>query len=285
MDGVSAYVAAFAVGLFGGAHCLGMCGGIMAALSFAVPAEARVRRLIILLSYNVGRIGSYAAIGFLVGLLGQQFSDGLSMTVLRIIAGGLLIAMGLYLADWWRGLTYLERAGQGLWRHLQPFSKALMPVKTAWSAVALGAIWGWLPCGLIYTALVYAMAQGSAPEAAAVMLAFGLGTLPTVLAGGLLAERLKQILQARRWRTLMALCIIGFGVWTLTIALSHAGHSGHSSHGQHQEHSVDHSAHNHSPSAHSAIDESNMDSHAGHKNPTDIPSDEDMPATHHKHHH
>ncbi len=285
MDGVSAYTAAFAVGLFGGAHCLGMCGGIMAALSFAVPAEARVHRLIILLSYNVGRIGSYAAIGFLVGLLGQQFSDGLGMTVLRVIAGGLLIAMGLYLADWWRGLTYLERAGQGLWRHLQPFSKALMPVKNAWSALALGTIWGWLPCGLIYTALVYAMAQGSAPEAAGVMLAFGLGTLPTVLAGGLLAERLKQMLQARRWRTLMALCIMGFGVWTLAITLSHAGHSGHSDHGQHQGHSVENSAVEDSPIDGSNMENSNMDSHAGHKNSTDMPTDEEIPATHHKHHH
>ncbi len=264
---VAPYLAAFMIGFLGGGHCIGMCGGVMAALSFAIPADQPVKRWRVLLSYNIGRIFSYVLIGALAGGIGFQLSSGHGLSILRIIAGILLIAMGLYLANWWRGLSYLESLGGVLWRRLQPLGKSLMPVKSSRSALMLGMLWGWLPCGLIYTALVYAMAQGSAPEAAGVMLAFGLGTLPTVLAGGLLAERLKQILQARRWRTLMALCIIGFGVWTLTIAFMHAGHAGH---GQH---------HNH------PIEKNNMDSHSGHKNSADMPSDEEIPATHHKHHH
>lgn len=275
MDPVNAYTAAFAVGLFGGAHCLGMCGGIMAALSFAVPAEEKTKRLGILLGYNLGRIGSYTLLGLLVGLLGQQLSGGSGMTAMRFAAGGLLIAMGLYLADWWRGLTHLERLGGGLWKFVQPLSKKLMPVKNPISAVALGAVWGWLPCGLIYTALVYAMAQGNAIESAGVMLAFGLGTLPTVFAGGWFADQLKQLLQAKGLRIVMALLLVGFGIWTIWIAASHAGHGDHSAHGAMSSDTMSNGHENHQ------MHSSNSDnvSQPEHK------ADDEPHATHHKHHH
>jgi sulfite exporter TauE/SafE len=258
MTDISVYAAAFAIGLFGGAHCLGMCGGIMAALSFAIPATERWRRLWILLSYNAGRIGSYCLIGAVGGWLGSQVAQGLGLMAMRTVAGLLLVAMGLYLADWWRGLTYLEKLGGYLWRYLQPLSRRLMPVAHAPQALLLGAVWGWLPCGLVYTALAYGVAQASAGASALVMLAFGLGTLPAVLAGGLLAERLKQTLQNRRWRALMGLLVIGFGIWTLAFVFLHAGHADHGAHGGADHSQMDHEHMNHSQMDHEQMDHSQM---------------------------
>lgn len=210
-----ALFAAFLLGLFSSAHCIGMCGGIMGALGMAIPAEAKSRRRYLLLAYNLGRIGSYAFMGLLVGLFASALSTWSGVVWLRVLAGLLLIAMGLYLADWWRGLTYLERVGQYFWAYLQPIGRRLMPVKTLPKALMLGMLWGWLPCGLVYSALVYAMAQGQALWSAGTMLAFGLGTLPAVLAAGLAMGQFTLFLQRRFIRRAIALLIIIFGVWTL----------------------------------------------------------------------
>ncbi len=226
MENLLAYTTAFGLGFFGGAHCIGMCGGIMGALSFAVPEANRGARLALLLSYNLGRITTYTLMGALLGALGGVVSGGHGMSVLRLLAGVLLICMGFYLADWWRGLSYLERVGHSLWRHLQPLGQRLMPVTSAPRALLLGAVWGWLPCGLVYSALAYATATATPFEAGATMLAFGLGTLPAVLASGIFAQRLKSVIQRRQLRTLFALAIIGFGVWTIAAAGFHFGHGG-----------------------------------------------------------
>ena len=194
------YASAFMIGLLGGMHCIGMCGGIMGALSFSVPPEQSARRWRILMSYNLGRVASYGLIGLVAGALSYQFSGGHGLSVLRVVAGLLLIAMGLYLANWWRGLTYLEKIGSLLWVRIQPLGKALMPVKNSGQALLLGGIWGWLPCGLVYTALAYATAQAHPVGAMGVMLAFGLGTLPMVLASGVFAERIKDLLQLNSLR-------------------------------------------------------------------------------------
>ncbi len=233
-------IAAFTLGLVSSAHCVGMCGGIMGALTMAIPAAARPRRLQLLLSYNLGRIGSYTLMGFLVGSFSAAISAWGGMSGLRIMAGLLLIAMGFYLADWWRGLVHLERVGRYFWAYLQPLGKAVMPVTSAPKALLLGTVWGWLPCGLVYSALAYAMVQGQAGGSAAVMLAFGLGTLPAVLATGLLATQLTGFLQRRAIRTGFALLIIVFGIWTLVGGGHHSGHD----HGHDQ--STD-DAHHHHP--------------------------------------
>jgi sulfite exporter TauE/SafE len=217
-------LAAFTLGLISSAHCIGMCGGIMGALTMAIPAEARHRRLRLLLSYNFGRIASYTLMGALVGLLASGLGHWSAATGLRIVAGVLLITMGLYLADWWRGLVYLERGGRYLWAYLQPLGKGLLPVRNAPQALLLGMVWGWLPCGLVYSALAYAMVQAHPAWAAAIMLAFGLGTLPAVLATGLLAQQLTAILQRRQIRTVFALLIMVFGVWTLMSGSVHHQH-------------------------------------------------------------
>lgn len=226
----SSLTAAFLIGLFSSAHCVGMCGGIMGALVMAIPSQAKSRRWWLLGAYNIGRIGSYAMIGLLAGAMASQFVDLGGGTWLRWLAGLLLIAMGLYLADWWRGLTYLETLGRYLWAYIQPLGKRLMPVDSISKALLLGVVWGWLPCGLVYSALAYAMAQGNAGGAGLLMLSFGLGTLPAVLATGALAQQLGGWLRKPQVRWPLGLAIILFGAWTIWGGAGH--HHGHD-HGSH----------------------------------------------------
>ncbi|MDD1508001.1 sulfite exporter TauE/SafE family protein [Pseudomonas sp. CNPSo 3701] len=207
-------LSALMLGLLGGGHCLGMCGGLMGALTLAIPAERRHQRLRLLVAYNAGRILSYTTAGLLLGLAGWALASGPLATVMRSIAGLLLIAMGLYLAGWWSGLTRIEALGRGLWRHLQPITRRCMPVTSAPRALVLGSLWGWLPCGLVYSTLLWAASQG-ALHSAALMFAFGLGTLPVLLATGLAAERLVSLLRRRSVRIAGGLLVILFGLWTL----------------------------------------------------------------------
>ncbi|MBB1519707.1 sulfite exporter TauE/SafE family protein [Aquipseudomonas guryensis] len=208
-------VSALILGLLGGGHCLGMCGGLMGALTLAIPPEQRARRFRLLLAYNLGRILSYTTAGVLIGLAGWAVASSPAAMVLRVIAALLLIAMGLYLAGWWSGLTRLEGLGRHLWRHLQPIATRLMPVSSLPRALLLGAIWGWLPCGLVYSSLLWAASQGSALDSGLLMLAFGLGTWPVLLATGLAAERLTALLRQRGVRMAGGLLVILFGLWTL----------------------------------------------------------------------
>ncbi|MDZ5602319.1 sulfite exporter TauE/SafE family protein [Pseudomonas sp. RP23018S] len=206
---------AFVLGLLGGGHCLGMCGGLMSALTFAIPAEQRGRRLRLLVAYNVGRVLSYACAGLLLGLAGWALASSPLALGLRVLAGLLLICMGLYLAGWWSGLTRVEALGRGLWRHLQPLARRLLPVSSLPRALLLGALWGWLPCGLVYSTLLWAASQGNASHSAWLMLAFGLGTWPVLLATGLAAERVAALLRRRSVRRAGGLLVMLFGLWTL----------------------------------------------------------------------
>ncbi|HLD68487.1 MAG TPA: sulfite exporter TauE/SafE family protein [Pseudomonas sp.] len=208
-------VSALILGLLGGGHCLGMCGGLMGALTLAIPAEQRSRRLRLLLSYNLGRILSYASAGLLLGLGGWALASSPAAMVLRVIAALLLIAMGLYLAGWWSGLTRIEALGRGLWSLIQPLTRRFMPVDSLPRALVLGALWGWLPCGLVYSTLLWAASQGDALDSALLMLAFGLGTWPVLLATGLAAERLTAVLRKRGVRMAGGLLVMLFGLWTL----------------------------------------------------------------------
>ncbi len=294
----SSLAAAFALGLFSSAHCVGMCGGIMGALSMAIPADAKARRWWILLCYNLGRIASYGLIGLLAGAMANELAQLGAASWLRWIAGLLLIAMGLYLADWWRGLTYLETVGRYLWAYIQPLGKRLMPVDSASKATLLGLVWGWLPCGLVYSALAYAMAQGQAANAGLVMLAFGLGTLPSVLATGFAAQQLGKWLRKPQVRWPLAVAIILFGCWTIWGG-GHTGHD-HNHHGSSASELHNHSTMDHSNSTKNEVDHDNMDhsqmdhSHMHHEhmnhaqmdsNPTKIDSTSANSSVSHERHH
>ncbi|MEE5153157.1 sulfite exporter TauE/SafE family protein [Pseudomonas alliivorans] len=215
LDLIPLLLSALVLGLLGGGHCLGMCGGLMGALTLAIPREQRTRRLRLMMAYNLGRIISYAIAGFFSGLVGWAVANSPGATTLRVVAALLLIAMGLYLAGWWSGLTRIERLGRGIWRHLQPFATRLLPISSMPRALLLGALWGWLPCGLVYSTLLWAASQGNAIDSALLMLAFGLGTWPVLLATGLAAERTTALLRKRSVRAAGGVLVILFGLWTL----------------------------------------------------------------------
>ncbi|MNF37355.1 Cytochrome C biogenesis protein transmembrane region [compost metagenome] len=208
-------LSALILGLLGGGHCLGMCGGLMGALTLAIPAEQRGQRFQLLLSYNLGRILSYALAGLLLGMAGWALASSPAAMLLRVVAALLLIAMGLYLAGWWSGLTRIEALGGGLWRTIQPLTRRFMPVTSRPRALLLGGLWGWLPCGLVYSTLLWAASQGDALDSAALMLAFGIGTMPVLLATGMAAERMTALLRKQGVRMAGGTLVILFGLWTL----------------------------------------------------------------------
>ena len=217
-----AALSVFVAGLMGAGHCLGMCGGIVGALSMAAASSReRWQRLFL---YNIGRLLSYSFLGAVVGVIGFAFEQIIGPW-LRLVAGLLLILMGLYLANWWRALVWLEKGGAYLWRLLQPLGRNLLPLRSVWQALPLGMLWGFLPCGLVYTALAFAASQGDGISGALVMLAFGLGTLPAIIVSGALSVQLQHVLAKRSLRTVMALLLIVFGAWTFAVAFSHANHA------------------------------------------------------------
>ncbi len=278
----------FMVGLLSsGAHCLGMCGGIISALTMAIPAEARAKRWWLLLSYNLGRIFTYGLIGLIGGFAASWFDHWGGGVWLRWLAGLLLIAMGLYIANWWRGLIYLEAAGRYLWAYIQPLGKALMPVTSAPRALLLGAIWGWLPCGLVYSALGSAVAQAQPLESALVMVAFGLGTLPMLMATGFAANLIGGFVQSRALRSLMGLLIIGYGVWTIyAVGFGHQHHAGmnHGDIGSRADSVMNHGSMDHEHTNHTQMDHEAMNNSGSDMADMDM-TDEEMQAMDHSHMH
>jgi sulfite exporter TauE/SafE len=224
IEGVS-LLAAATVGFLGGVHCVGMCGGIVGALTLGLAPETRAgrgRALRYHLGYNFGRIASYTLAGALAGGVGW-FVSGLgelriAQLALQLFAGLMMLALGAYLSGIWMGLTRVERMGAVLWRRIEPLGRRLLPVRSVGGAMRLGLLWGWLPCGLVYSVLVWAIASGSAAQGAALMLAFGLGTLPNLLATGLFANALVAFTR-RPWVKMAAgLLVAAFGAWSLWLA-------------------------------------------------------------------
>jgi sulfite exporter TauE/SafE len=159
---------------------------------------------------------AYILAGAIAGLVGASsfFLEHVLpiQHVLYGISSLMLIALGLYLADIWHGVTHLEGAGKGIWKTLQPYSKRYIPAQNIKQAFFLGSLWGLLPCGLVYSVLIAAIATGSAINGGLLMLAFGLGTLPTLLTMGMAAVRLKTVLQNIWVRRASGLLVLGFGL-------------------------------------------------------------------------
>ena len=225
----SGFLAVFLIGLLGGVHCAGMCGGIVSALSLQMPGAAgrSAPAWSIHLAYNFGRIASYAIAGALIGALGSLgllLNNWLPVQLgLYVAANLMMVALGLYLTGLTQTLAFTERAGQWLWRRVQPVTKRFLPVRGAVQAFPLGMLWGWLPCGLVYSVLTMTLVSGSAARGAATMLAFGLGTLPNLMLAGLLLARFRNVVQGRAVRLASGLIVLGFGVWGLFNAAALGG--------------------------------------------------------------
>ncbi len=219
MDIETSYFAAFLVGLLGGVHCVGMCGGIVGALSFGLPDELRQqprRMWPYLLAYNLARIASYTLAGMLLGgisaLALQLVALNQLQQILLVFAGIFMILLGLYVGGWWRILLRLEQAGGLIWRRIEPLGRRFLPVRSAGHAFLLGLLWGWLPCGLVYSVLIWSMASGGALQGGLLMLSFGLGTLPNLLAMGLFAATISRWVRNPWVRWIAGGIIVGLGV-------------------------------------------------------------------------
>jgi sulfite exporter TauE/SafE len=236
-------LSAFLVGLLGSTHCLGMCSGIVSALTLGLRDDLRRSPWTLvpyLLAYNAGRISSYVVAGIIAGAVGAGAFGVLSLSTARwtvkLISGGFMIALGLYLAGWWPGLQTLEKWGGILWRRIEPLGRRFLPVDHPLKALAFGLVWGWLPCGMVYAVLAWALTSGSATQGGMLMLAFGLGTLPMLLAIGSTAYWLKEVVRRPGVRRVAGITIILFGAYTLlapggqghhhTVAVDHGAHSG-----------------------------------------------------------
>jgi sulfite exporter TauE/SafE len=194
-----------------------MCGSIVGILTSQLPQ--RGTRWPFHLAYNGGRLASYTIAGALVGTIGQAgllLRDQVPIQhLLFALSSLMLVALGLYLAGIWNLVRRIEHLGAGLWRRIQPLTRGLFPISSPGHAFLLGTLWGWLPCGLVYSVLVTALASGHTGRGALIMLAFGLGTLPNLLAIGLFWESIKQWVQSPRVRMTAGLLVAGFGVYGL----------------------------------------------------------------------
>ena len=234
---------AFLFGLLGSAHCVAMCGGIAAALALRAPDPRHA------FLHSLGRVLGYALAGALVAGLVALGAHGAGLVLdprpvglaLRGLTALLFVAVGarlLLALPPWRAL---ERLGATVWQGgIAPLAQRVGRAEGPGAALALGVLWGWLPCGMSWTALLAAAAAGSAAGGALTMLAFGLGTLPAVGLGGWLFGR-STALAAPRWRRVAGALLIGVGLWAGWGALAaphahpdaparaadpHAGHRG-----------------------------------------------------------
>jgi uncharacterized protein len=217
-------ISVFFIGLVGSGHCLGMCGGISSVLSLgSQDVSGRTispsRKLLIPLFYNIARLMSYMLFGAVFGGFSATIADmasvNQSFVILRMLAALLMIVLGLYLGRWWLGLLVIERAGQSLWRLISPFANRLLPLRSVWYAFPLGLLWGWLPCGLVYSMLTWSAASGSAFAGAMTMGVFGLGTLPAMLLIGFGASLKSSWLIGGRFKKTLAIFVIAYGSYTL----------------------------------------------------------------------
>lgn len=219
-----------------------MCGGIVSAFSLSAPSRrpfpvevvTQTRWISLaadgslrVFAFNAGRIGSYMMAGAIAGLLGSVPAM-IHIASLQLgaywLANLMLVALGLTLMNAWHGLSRIEAVGQWAWRRIQPGIRQLLPVQHVWQAAALGGLWGWVPCGMVYSVLMTALLTGSAAQGALVMLAFGLGTLPLLLTIGLLGSRLQSGLQRPLVRALAGALVLVFGLLGLYRAATGVSH-------------------------------------------------------------
>ncbi|MGY6276641.1 sulfite exporter TauE/SafE family protein [Methylomonas sp. MgM2] len=219
LDFNASYAAAFFIGLFSSLHCIGMCGSIIGTLTYSLSADIRNNKRIlfsIVLSYNLGRIASYALAGAVVGtlhaFLSLPFSQGQAYRILQVASAVIMSGAGLYIGGWFPRFAYIEKLGSRFWKLIEPFGRKLIPVKTRIQALLFGMVWGWLPCGLIYTALALAATTGNVMHSAMTMLAFGLGTLPAVVGVGIMTSMLAKLSRIQHFKQAVGILLIIFAL-------------------------------------------------------------------------
>jgi len=211
--------AAFVTGLLGSAHCFGMCAGISGLFAINASVASLKSQVPKAIAYNLGRVLSYAFLGLLVALLGKTIVSGIPdiAAPVRFASGILIMLVGLQLAFGWRILSPLESAGAKLWNRIAPAARGLVPVETTAQALGLGLIWGWLPCGLVYSVLLLAATTTDPVSGGLVMLAFGLGTMPAMVATGISASKIAQFMSGKRLGAGLLIIVLGLATIAMPV--------------------------------------------------------------------
>lgn len=228
---------AFTTGLVVSPHCVGMCGGFVAAYSLPIARRQagaggvvrvfKPRLLAAHLLYNAGRLTTYALIGGLMGLLGSfvEVSGRLLgvQGLASILAGAFMILLGLSLGHWLPRVRWLQPAWTGGLRRLVEAGERLASRSSGLgSYLSLGLLLGLMPCGPLYAMQIGAAGTGGWPQGALTLLAFGLGTVPALFGVGLLSTILGGQLPHQVFKV-AAILVIVLGVLTLMRGLAMLG--------------------------------------------------------------
>lgn len=225
--------AAFVAGAVGSVHCLAMCGGLASALGMRsrnAPAAALRDAWL----YHCGRLGGYGLAGALFGALGATLLATLNLPLLaataRVGAGLLVVLAALKVLLGWNLLSFIERAGAHYWKALQPVARRAASTSGVTRSLLVGLLWGWLPCGMVYSMLMFAALSGDSLHGAGIMVAFGLGTMPAMLTSSAFAARLSGWIRQRGTRQLGGVLLLLFGCWIAWSAISSPHHNQHTAH-------------------------------------------------------
>jgi sulfite exporter TauE/SafE len=249
------FLAAFSMGLFGSPHCLGMCGGIVTAFGLSMQHVSDSKKNGLILTYHLGRLISYSLLGLIASLVGVAiFQSIMSNSAPRIVLGAVLVLIGLAML----GLplfNQLEKVGMRFWQSLAPIRKKVFPIDSFGKALFAGLLWGFLPCGLVYGALMMAIAGNNITTGAALMFVFGLGTMPMLIATQKTVGMLQSNIKHFRLRQINGVIMLLSGLAVIFIPMmmhhnhnqgshSHASHSMNETSMHHDMSTMNHSASN-----------------------------------------
>ena len=217
-------LSALTAGFFGSLHCVGMCGGIASALGMSMVKQqgqsfASGRALF----FQIGRLSSYSVAGYLAGTFGEVLTQSEAVKFiaifLRLLSAVFIVGLGFYLAGLFNAFTKIEKIGVPLWKKISPLTRAFLPVKNIPQAFSLGFLWGWIPCGLSYSMLLWSLSNSNAVNGALLMFAFGLGTLPAMLSLTVGARNINSLTSNLLLRKIVGFLIVLGGSYTLVLTL------------------------------------------------------------------
>lgn len=260
-------IPALAMGFLGSPHCMGMCGGIVTAFGISMKNLSPQKRGILIASYHTGRLLSYMGLGLIATLIGESvLAPLMTDNALPRIVLGLAIVFASLLMLGLPILNRLEKVGLGLWNSLAPIRKKVLPMDSIPKALFAGLLWGLLPCGLVYGALVMAMsvaATGKPMMGVLFMLAFGLGTLPMLVLTGATLSWLQQKVKTFNLRRFSGAVMLVSGLFVmLSPTAMHLMHGHHHGHGHHAHHA--HSEHTHEHTHHEMSHQDKQSTHEHH---------------------
>ena len=265
------FLAAFSMGLFGSPHCLGMCGGIVTAFGLSMQHVSDSKKNGLILTYHVGRLISYSLLGLIASLVGVAiFQSIMSNSAPRIVLGAVLMLIGLAML----GLplfNHLEKVGMRFWQSLAPIRKKVFPIDSFGKALFAGLLWGFLPCGLVYGALMMAIAGNNIATGAALMFVFGLGTMPMLIATQKTVGMLQSSIKNFRLRQINGVIMMLSGLAVIFIPMMMHHNHNHGSHNQ--------GSHSHAMNETSMHHDMSTMNHSA-SNPASMPASTTMPMNH-----